>query len=65
MTWVMSLLAVAMFSAVFGIVAFYAMPEGNRDIVVYMAGQASGMCMTSFVFWLGSARGKAPDRDAN
>lgn len=65
MTWIMSLLAVAMFSAIFAIVAFVAIPDGSREIVVYMAGQASGFTMSAFVFWLGSARGKAPDRDAN
>lgn len=33
-----------------------AVPEGNRDIVVYMLGQLSGMVGAAVAFWLGTTR---------
>lgn len=64
MTVVMSLLAVALFSGVFAAIVWLTIPEGSREIVVYMAGQASGFAASAFVYWLGAARGNPAKRDA-
>jgi hypothetical protein len=35
---------------------FAAVPEGNRDIVVYMIGQLSGFSAAAVAYWLGTTR---------
>ncbi|MCL1123526.1 hypothetical protein [Shewanella surugensis] len=58
--WMPSVLSVALFvlfSALSGALFLLAIPEGNRDLIVYLAGQVSGFFATSVVYWLGSSRG--------
>ena len=49
----------AMFGAIVGSLFMWAIPEGNKDIVVYMAGQVSGMMASCVVYWVGSTRASA------
>ena len=46
----------AMFGAIVGSLFMWAIPEGNKDIVVYMAGQVSGILTSCVTYWVGSTR---------
>lgn len=49
----------AMFGAIVGALFIWAIPGENKDIVVYMAGQVSGMLASCVVYWVGSTRASA------
>lgn len=49
----------AMFGAIVGSLFMWAIPEGNKDIVVYMVGQVSGILTSCVTYWVGSARASA------
>ena len=49
----------AMFGAIVGSLFMWAIPEGNKDIVVYMAGQVSGILTSCVTYWVGSTRASA------
>ncbi|MEH6649982.1 MAG: hypothetical protein V7707_08170 [Motiliproteus sp.] len=58
--WMPAALTAALFvafSALATALFFAAIPEGNRDLVVYLAGQLTGATMTAIAYWLGSSRG--------
>lgn len=44
------------FNAALAALFLYAVPEGNRDIVVYMIGQLSGFAAAAVAYWLGTTR---------
>ena len=45
--------------AMFGALFVWAVPGENKDIVVYMAGQVSGLLASCVVYWVGSTRASA------
>ena len=49
----------AMFGSIVGTLFIWAIPGENKDIVVYMAGQVSGMMASCVVYWVGSTRASA------
>lgn len=52
--WMRNLLAfllVGAFISALPVFTFFAIPEGNKDIVVYMVGQLSGMALTALGFY--------------
>jgi len=49
----------AMFGCIVGALFIWAIPGENKDIVVYMAGQVSGMLASCVVYWVGSTRASA------
>ena len=49
----------AMFVAIVGALFIWAVPGENKDIVVYMAGQVSGLLASCVVYWVGSTRASA------
>lgn len=58
--WMPAVLTCALFiafSALATALFFTVIPEGNRDLVVYLAGQLTGATMTAIAYWLGSSRG--------
>lgn len=48
-----------MFGSIVGALFIWAIPGENKDIVVYMAGQVSGMLASCVVYWVGSTRASA------
>lgn len=46
----------AMFGAIVGALFIWAIPGENKDIVVYMAGQVSGILTSCVTYWVGSTR---------
>ncbi len=58
-SWVPAVLTFVLMTA-FNLALFalfkYAVPEGNRDIVVYMIGQLSGFLAAAVAYWLGTTR---------
>jgi|GEM_PF-589647 len=58
--WMPALLSIflfLLFSAVNFALFKWAIPEGNRDLIVYLAGQISGFVATVVVYWLGASKG--------
>ena len=53
----------AMFGAIIGALFIWAIPGENKDIVVYMAGQVSGILTSCVTYWVGSTRASA-NKDA-
>ena len=53
----------AMFGAIIGALFIWAIPGDNKDIVVYMAGQVSGILTSCVTYWVGSTRASA-NKDA-
>ena len=49
----------AMFGCIVGALFIWAIPGENKDIVVYMAGQVSGLLASCVVYWVGSTRASA------
>lgn len=49
----------AMFGAIVGALFIWAIPGENKDIVVYMAGQVSGILTSCVTYWAGSTRASA------
>lgn len=45
--------------AMFGALFIWAIPGENKDIVVYMAGQVSGILTLCVTYWVGSTRASA------
>ena len=54
-----TLLMCAMFGCIVGALFIWAIPGDNKDIVVYMAGQVSGLLASCVVYWVGSTRASA------
>lgn len=46
----------AMFGAIVGALFIWVIPGENKDIVVYMAGQVSGILTSCVTYWVGSTR---------
>ncbi len=44
------------FVGTLGALFVFGVPDGNRDIVVYMIGQLSGGLTSGLAFWLGTTR---------
>lgn len=49
----------AMFGAIVCALFIWAIPGENKDIVVYMAGQVSGILTSCVTYWVGSTRASA------
>ena len=49
----------AMFGAIVGALFIWAIPGENKDIVVYMAGEVSGILTSCVTYWVGSTRASA------
>lgn len=49
----------AMFGMIVGALFIWAIPGENKDIVVYMAGQVSGILTSCITYWVGSTRASA------
>lgn len=49
----------AMFGMIVGALFIWAIPGENKDIVVYMAGQVSGILTSCVTYWVGSTRASA------
>ncbi len=49
----------AMFGSIVGALFIWAIPGENKDIVVYMAGQVSGILTSCVTYWVGSTRASA------
>lgn len=56
---VITMVMCAMFGCIVGALFIWAIPGENKDIVVYMAGQVSGMMASCVVYWVGSTRASA------
>lgn len=56
---VITMVMCAMFGSIVGALFIWAIPGENKDIVVYMAGQVSGMMASCVVYWVGSTRASA------
>ena len=61
MTWLLPLLLYILFSGMAYGLTKYAIPEDNKDILVFMAGQVSGFMAAGVTYWLGSSRGSAEE----
>ena len=59
MTWLLPLLMFCLFSAMSWALLKFAIPEANRDLLIFMAGQVSGFMAAGVTYWLGSSRGSA------
>lgn len=58
-SWVPAILTcvlLAAFNAALAALFYLAVPDGNRDIVVYMIGQLSGFAASAVAYWLGTTR---------
>lgn len=58
-SWVPAILTcvlLAAFNAALAALFLMAVPDGNRDIVVYMIGQLSGFAAAAVAYWLGTTR---------
>ena len=49
----------AMFGAIVGALFIWAVPGDNKDIVVYITGQVSGILTSCVTYWVGSTRASA------
>lgn len=56
---VITMLMCAMFGCIVGALFIWAIPGENKDIVVYMAGQVSGILTSCVTYWVGSTRASA------
>ena len=59
MTWFLPLIMFCLFSAMAGALLIFAIPEENRDLLIFMAGQVSGFMAAGVTYWVGSSRGSA------
>jgi len=59
MTWLLPLLMFCLFSALSYALMKFAIPEENRDLLIFMTGQVSGFMAAGVTYWLGSSRGSA------
>ena len=64
MTWLLPLLLFVLFSAMSWALVKFAIPESNRDLLIFMTGQVSGFMAAGVTYWLGSSRGSA-EKSAN
>lgn len=55
----LTLALVGVFGAIVGALFIWAIPGENKDIVVYMAGQVSGILTSCVTYWVGSTRASA------
>ena len=65
-SWVPAILTcvlLAAFNAALAALFLLAVPEGNRDIVVYMIGQLSGFAAAAVAYWLGTTRNSQTKTD--
>lgn len=65
-SWVPAALTVVLllaFNAALSALFILAVPEGNRDIVVYMIGQLSGFAASAVAYWLGTTRNSQAKTD--
>ncbi len=61
--WMPSLLTIALFVLFSGVcIALFSLgiPEGNRDLIVYLAGQVTGFMATCLAFWMGASKQQTP-----
>ena len=56
---VITMVMCAMFGCIVGALFIWAIPGENKDIVVYMAGQVSGILTSCVTYWVGSTRASA------
>ena len=56
---VITMLMCAMFGCIVGALFIWAIPGENKDIVVYMSGQVSGILTSCVTYWVGSTRASA------
>ena len=49
----------AMFGMIIGALFIWAVPGDNKDIVVYITGQVSGILTSCVTYWVGSTRASA------
>lgn len=56
---VLTLLMCAMFGMIIGALFIWAVPGDNKDIVVYITGQVSGILTSCVTYWVGSTRASA------
>ena len=54
-----TLLMCAMFGMIIGALFIWAVPSDNKDIVVYITGQVSGILTSCVTYWVGSTRASA------
>ena len=54
-----TLLMCAMFGVIIGALFIWAVPGDNKDIVVYITGQVSGILTSCVTYWVGSTRASA------
>ena len=54
-----TLLMCAMFGMIIGALFIWAVPGDNKDIVVYITGQVSGILTSCVAYWVGSTRASA------
>lgn len=54
-----TLLMCAMFGMIIGALFIWAVPGDNKDIVVYITGQVSGILTSCVTYWVGSTRASA------
>lgn len=59
MTWLLPLLMYCLFSFLSYALMKFAIPEENRDLLIFMTGQVSGFMAAGVTYWLGSSRGSA------
>ncbi len=59
MTWLLPLLMFCLFSGLSYALMKFAIPEENRDLLIFMTGQVSGFMAAGVTYWLGSSRGSA------
>lgn len=65
-SWVPAILTCVLLGAFnFALAALFmlAVPDGNRDIVVYMIGQLSGFAAAAVAYWLGTTRNSQTKTD--
>jgi hypothetical protein len=65
-SWVPAVLTcvlLAAFNAALAALFLWAVPDGNRDIVVYMIGQLSGFTAAAIAYWLGTTRNSQTKTD--
>ena len=56
---VITMVMCAMFGCIIGALFIWAIPGENKDIVVYITGQVSGLLASCVVYWVGSTRASA------
>lgn len=59
MPWVLTLVLAAMVAGLTVALMYFAIPNTNRDIIVYIAGQLVTAFLTGVAYWLGTSIGSA------